>query len=53
MAEGVETPEQSQLLRDMGIVIQQGYLFSCALSQSQLREYLAARRLHFQMKNRK
>lgn len=52
IAEGVETPEQSQLLRDMGIVIQQGYLFSCALSRSQLREYLAARRLHFQMKNR-
>ena len=51
IAEGIETPEQSQLLRDMGIVIQQGYLFSCALSQPQLRDYLANRELRFHRNN--
>ncbi|EMC9752125.1 EAL domain-containing protein [Enterobacter cloacae] len=40
IAEGVETSEQSQLLRDMGIVIQQGYFFSEALSKLQLIDYL-------------
>ena len=41
IAEGVETVRQSQLLSDLGIVIQQGHLFSCAMSQSQLRNYLS------------
>lgn len=40
IAEGVETAEQSRILSDMGIQIQQGYLFSNALSKSQLQYYL-------------
>ncbi|CAM7903174.1 EAL domain-containing protein [Lelliottia nimipressuralis] len=42
IAEGVETPGQSQALCEMGIQIQQGYLFSNALSKAQLQQYLAA-----------
>ncbi|HBT4721661.1 TPA: EAL domain-containing protein [Klebsiella quasipneumoniae subsp. similipneumoniae] len=40
IAEGVETLQQSKHLIDMGITIQQGYLFSEALSKSQLKNYL-------------
>ena len=40
IAEGVETFEQSQVLRYMGIDIQQGYFFSEALNKSQLSDYL-------------
>lgn len=42
IAEGVETESQSQALCEMGIQIQQGYLFSNALSKTQLQQYLAA-----------
>lgn len=42
IAEGVETECQSQALCEMGIQIQQGYLFSNALSKTQLQQYLAA-----------
>jgi EAL domain-containing protein (putative c-di-GMP-specific phosphodiesterase class I) len=40
IAEGVETTQQSQILSDMGITVQQGHLFSCALSKTQLRDFL-------------
>lgn len=42
IAEGVETACQSRALCEMGIQIQQGYLFSNALSKTQLQQYLAA-----------
>lgn len=44
IAEGVETAQQSQLLYDMGITVQQGHLFSRALSKAQLRDFLVARK---------
>ncbi|MGG1927550.1 EAL domain-containing protein [Enterobacter soli] len=40
IAEGVETTQQSQILSDIGITVQQGHLFSCALSKTQLRDFL-------------
>lgn len=42
IAEGVETAEQSHLLSEIGIVVQQGFYFSRALSKEQLQNYLIA-----------
>lgn len=42
IAEGVETALQSRMLSELGISIQQGHLFSNALSKEQLQHYLAA-----------
>ncbi|MEM9248403.1 MAG: EAL domain-containing protein [Pseudomonadota bacterium] len=39
-AEGVETPAQAQLLRDMGCDVLQGYLFAPPLSEAELMAYL-------------
>jgi len=43
-AEGVETPEQLRVLRDLGCHQIQGYLFSRPLSAGQFTLFLAAHR---------
>ena len=43
VAEGVETPEQLQFLRDRQCDIVQGYLFSRPLPEAELRQFIADR----------
>ena len=44
VAEGIETPEQAEALRDLGCDIGQGFLFSKAVPAEEMEELAQSRR---------